>query len=234
MIRTAFWRALRHAGLLPVTPYHLLDVPDHAAAWPYTFYCPSETLLSAVGENDQVQLHLIYTKKPWLRYSGERLWFRVVERLGDAFVGELLNQPCDMIGLEKGAHIPFGANHIANVVVRDGLKMDDGDGLDRYAGGCLVSRSIMEGAPVFRVARQNSVEKPGVTLPDTGWLVLAEDFSETELFSDGSLVTRSLGAVLNLDDRWHHLLDEPAGEQFQWCTAKGEFVRLEPFDPAVP
>ena len=67
--------------------------------------------------------------------------------------------------------------------------------------------------------------KEGDKFPDSGWRIRGDTRgSLTEQLRSRKAAYVALGAVLNRDDSWLHLIDEPVGARFEKNFEKGVFV----------
>lgn len=164
----------------------------------------------------------------WNVYSGERMWVGVTERDGDVFQGKLDNVPHDITGLKLGDMVVFRAENILSSNRVD----PEGDFTEPYWDFCTASQAVLNGEPVDFLARGKPLERrPGDKGPDSGWSFLAAGETGSQVFEAGEARSVPLGKVLNQDDRWLHLIDEPPGRQFEWSEERGEFIPLTPFEP---
>jgi hypothetical protein len=227
-VQTWIWDGLRKLRLLPRTDFWFGDVQAHAETCKYTFFRPSPTLLGKVSTGDLIKVWFQYRAKPWHQSCGERMWVRVTGRDGDEVTGELDNIPTDIIGLRLGSPLQFEVKNILSAEYAD----PEGDPTTPYWPRCYTTQGILDGLPVDYVSRSKPLPKTAKNkYPDSGWQVFAEGESGPSVHEQGHARYVALGAVLNRDDRWVHLLEEPPGSRFEWDDVKLEFVRLDSFDP---
>jgi len=200
--------------------------PTQAAA-PYTFFLPDARRVEAVGPGDHVKLIFIPTADG-TKYGAERMWVEVVSVDGPAFRGKLDNAPDDIPGLSLGDPVEFNSWHIIDVEFADEDK-------DRqlifprrtYYDRCLVDRCVLNGeAKVHYVYREApDLAKDDDKHQDSGWRIRGD----WRGLSDEEVDARecdyvALGAVLNQDDSWVHLIDQPEGSAFIRDWDKDQFV----------
>ena len=67
--------------------------------------------------------------------------------------------------------------------------------------------------------------RDGDKFPDSGWRIRGDTRGKsTEELAARKIAYVALGAVLNKDDTWLHLIDEPAGASFEKDFETGVFV----------
>jgi len=92
--------------------YILIDGVECSQQYPDTFHVPSPDTKDHLVPGDFAKLGF-EPKRADL--PGERMWVRIIERDGDAFVGELDNTPVVLKQLKLGERIDFTARHILDV-----------------------------------------------------------------------------------------------------------------------
>jgi hypothetical protein len=103
-----------------VPAWELENVEDAARANPRSFFVPSLEERRSQSVGDEVRLHFLPTDPGPDLPRAERMWVQIVEREGTPprYVGTLQNQPTAITGLDVGARIPFGPEHIAQTFIR--------------------------------------------------------------------------------------------------------------------
>jgi len=187
-----------------VDRWWLEDVRLRRAEAPYTFYQPSEPLIARLAPGDSAKLIFGFESQDPRAPAAERMWVEITERDGDHFRGVLDNTPHFLRGLSLGDAIEFEAHHIADT----GIGEDDG--LERFARRCFVTaRVLRDGEPVGYLYREEPDRDD-----DSGWRIMAGDESDEYMDDPDNVYYVALGAVLNRDDSFLHLLDSPAGSAF--------------------
>jgi hypothetical protein len=96
-----------------------------------------------------------------------------------------------------------------------------------YWERCLVDRCVVEeNMPVHFLYREEpDMAQPGHTFPDSGWRIRGDyrNLDQPEIDAR-ALDYIALGVVLNHDDSWLHLIDEPTGAAFIRDWESGDFV----------
>ncbi len=211
-----------------VFPFHLRDADEAAAEAPYTFFIPSREERVAVAPDDLVKIGFEYE---WdtEEYGGERMWVRVTEKTGLQFSGTLENEPFET-GLEHGLVVTFGVEHILDILWSDPNAHPPTSEHAEYWDRCLVDACVIDnGVPVEFIYR----EEPDLAgevdnYPDSGWRIRGRDGDpRAEPFDDRKVKYLALGAVLNRDDSFLHLLDQPIGSAFMRNFETGHY---EPSD----
>lgn len=69
--------------------------------------------------------------------------------------------------------------------------------------------------------------KDGDTYPDSGWRLRGDWRAiDEDAFAARKAAYVALGAVLNVDDSWLHLIDAPVGARFERDVASEPFHRV--------
>lgn len=209
--------------------YVLDDPRPIAARAPYTYYLPSDALVAAVEPGDSVKL-LFRRLAESPKYDVERMWVRVQLVSDDRMVGVLDNKPFDMPGLERGECVLFERHHVIDVQFADPEKdrIKNEPRRRQYWDRCLVDRCVLDdGVPVGFIYREEpSLEREGDEYPDSGWCIRgdARGLSDDEIDARESEYV-AIGAVLNRDDSWLPVINEPAGSAFLRDFATNTFER---------
>lgn len=93
---------------------------------------------------------------------------------------------------------------------------------------CLVDSCILErGIPVsFLYKEEPDMAGEDDKYPDSGWRIRGDTELMTDDEYDNDQPTYiALGKVLNVDDSWVHLINEPIGSRFFKNKVTGEFER---------
>lgn len=198
--------------------WRLEDVGDRHRENPYTFYQPSAELVARLRADDLVKLIFAFQSDDPAAPGAERMWVRITGRDGDRFAGVLDNVPRFIRGLALRAAIDFEARHIADT------SLSEDDGLHRYHRRCFVTRKVLyDGARAGYIYRE-----PADADDDSGWRILAGDEPDEYMDDSDNVFYVPLGAVLNRDDSFLHLLDSPEGTAFQRDPASDAFVPVVP------
>jgi hypothetical protein len=197
----------------------ILDPRPIAASAKYTYYLPPEDRLNAVAAGHSVQI-VLRAIPPSEKWDAERIWLKVV-LTGPGWVeGILDSDPSDMPLLRPGTTIRAPSTHIINVMFDDPKKEAalKADMRREHWERCLVDRGVLDGVlPVHYLYReQPNMTRDGDEFPDSGWRIRGD----LRTASDEELRARevayvALGAVLNRDDSWIHLIDEPIGSAYE-------------------
>jgi hypothetical protein len=99
-----------------------------------------------------------------------------------------------------------------------------------YWDRCLVDQAVLDGdlAVEYLYREAPNMAREEDKFPDSGWRIrgdtrdnLGDDIDQRKI------AYVALGAVLNRDDSWLHLIDEPIGAEFKKDYAKGVFVKTK-------
>lgn len=207
--------------------YEIDDPRPIAFDAPYTYFLPSENEILALAPGDQVKL-VFRSIPPGLKFEAERMWVTITAVDGDRLAGDLDNIPSDMPQIRLGDEVSFQRSDVIDITWGD-------DRADRppsppprreYWDRCLVDDCVLHaGAKVHFVYREEPDEAAkDDRYPDSGWRIRGDyrDTTDKEL-GDRQLAYVALGAVLNRDDSWLPLIDEPVGSAFIRNWETGEF-----------
>jgi hypothetical protein len=205
-------------------PFHLRDADEAAAASPYTFFIPSREERVAIAPGDLVKLGFEYEWQTE-KYGSERMWVRVIGKTGLQFTGTLDNEPFEM-GLKQGMLVSFGVEHILSILWSDPavhpLSQEDTD----YGDRCLVDSCVVDaGVPVEYIYREEpDMAEEGDAYPDSGWRIRGQqNDARAGPYEGRKIAYLALGAVLNRDDSFIGLLDQPIGSAFMRNFAVGGY-----------
>ncbi|MGH1422545.1 MAG: immunity protein Imm33 domain-containing protein [Hyphomonas sp.] len=198
--------------------YSIDDPRPIAAEAPYTFARPADDRLDLLQAGDIVKL--IFRAIPADRkYPAERMWVEITTINGEKFEGTLVNHPDDMPMLNYRDVVTFNRWHIIDYRF-------EGEGRDahlppippkQYWERCLVDQEILDGtARVGYLYREEAdMTREGDQYPDSGWRIRADVYQLTdEQYENPNPQYVALGAVLNRDDTWLHLIDAPIGSRY--------------------
>jgi hypothetical protein len=210
--------------------FTLDDPRPTIAASPYTFFVPPSSWIDAVQAGDWVKA--IFRAQPADRkFDAERMWVKVEEVLADGFAGRLDTDPSDMPQLTPGAALFVPREWVIDVDFADGHELPLREPRREYWDRCFVDACVVEGlCRVDYLYREvPDLAGPDDKYPDSGWRIRApQEAIDADAQAGRKPLYVALGAVLNQDDRWLHLIDEPVGEAFQWWEEEQRFVRLDP------
>lgn len=194
---------------------------------PYTFFLPSDDRISSVELGDLVKI--IFRGLPVSKeYGAERMWVKITSIHGSNLIGTLDNDPIDIPQLKCGDEVQFEFFHIIDYQWKNSDKEQQfkkevsKQKWDRcLVDSCVIDRNI----PVAFLYR----EKPDMTNeedkhPDSGWRIRGDVAKMTDKeYENEKSEYIALGKVLNVDDSWLHLIDEPTGSRFFKNKETGRF-----------
>jgi hypothetical protein len=202
---------------------YIIDDPRPTAKEaPYTFFLPSQIELDNVAVGDDVKL--IFRGHPKSRkYGAERMWVQVTSISQTMLEGTLTNQPSDLPQIRPGDRVQFQHLHIA---ATDKVVAGTPD-VREYWDRCLVDKCVTDDrVPVHYLYREEpDMMQEGDKYPDSGWRIRGDYRGLTDA-QIGARETEyvALGLVLNADDSWLHLIDEPVGARFIRDFKTGNFA----------
>lgn len=195
--------------------WYLNDAVSVERSAKYTFYRPSDARLAKIVPGDLVKLIFGFDSDDENSPAAERMWVTVDECDGaGGFVGKLSNEPYHIKDLKYQDVISFKSNHIISIDGSESTHHLDAEKIDmieKFNARCFVTRRVLyDEQPVGVIYR----EEPD-TEKDSGWRIMAGDEDESYMDDADNIFFVSLGAVLNQDDSYVHLLDAPVGSQYQ-------------------
>lgn len=214
------------------TLYEVLDPRPIAAEAPYTFFLPNDVSLRALCIGDHVKATL-RAIPPSRTYDAERVWVTVSAIEAGCFVGHLASVPADMPLLPQGSLVRVPRTHVIDVSINDPARAAElgarGEHRREYWQRCLVDRAVLDGevGVEYLYREAPTLAKAGDKFPDSGWRIRGDTRAGLSAQSgDRKPSYVALGLVLNKDDSWLHLIDEPVGAKFEKDYANGSFRRL--------
>lgn len=210
--------------------YTLDDPRPIAAEAPYTYFLPSPEELAALSAGDLVKL-VFRPNCPGDKWDAERMWVTIDAVEGDRLSGHLDNEPDDNPDLHIDDVVTFSPHHVISILwsLERGMSPPAPPVERTYWERCLVDRCVIEdGIPVYYLYRGEPEPTPKDGYPDSGWCIRGDfrGLSNEELDARKADFV-SLGLVLNNDDSWLHLIDEPIGSAFIRDWESGEYVPAE-------
>ena len=162
----------------------------------------------------------------------------LIERIENGVVhGTLDNDPHDMPLIEAGMPVAIPLTHVISTAFQQSNPRPETPERRNYWDRCFVDACIIEGRShvdyLYREAPDMTQE--GDEYPDSGWRLRgAEQAVADDAGRDDKFRYVALGAVLNKDDRWLHLIDEDPGVAFQWDEDTQGYIRIERPDLLEP
>ena len=209
--------------------YKIEDPRPIKADAPYTFFLPSNDRLNALEVGDSVKI-VIQSIPAGLDYDAERMWLEIVSIDGDNIKGSLDNEPFDMPQLKPKDIVKFKRWHVIDYQWQNSEKENQFEQqptmqrLERcLVDNCVLNRKV----PVDYLYREEpDMGNDDDKYPDSGWRIRGDVqlMTDNEYENDDAAYI-ALGKVLNEDDSWIHLIDEPVGSRFFKNKETGQFER---------
>ncbi len=207
--------------------YAIDDPRPIAEGAPYTFFLPSENELLAIEAGDLVKLIFLPVPegKDW---SAERMWVEVTGIDGDQLTGNLANTPLDMPQLSAGDRIRFHRWQIIDLRWGDDRSTTPPPAPEprEYWDRCMVDDCVMNGRSLVHYLYREAPDlgRPEDRFPDSGWRIRGSDEAIAADEAAGLAPKYiALGAVLNRDDSWLHLIDAAEGSAYRRDPASQKF-----------
>lgn len=198
----------------------LKDASETQRSYPYTFYRPSQNIIGKLVPGNLVKLIFEFDNPDPQGYSAERMWVKITHIDGNRFKGELDNQPAELTSLKPGDPVEFEARHVISTDIED----NEPSLVEQYVKRCFVTRRVLyDGEPAGFLYREEPDQDN-----DSGWRITAGDESDEYMDNEDNIFYVSLGAVLNEDDSFVHLLDSGIGSAFERNAQTGQFEPEEP------
>ena len=194
----------------------LRDAAAIARLHPYTFWKPSDELVTLLKPGDSVKLIFELTAPGEDEPAGERMWVEIIERNETGFLGRLDNHPRYISDLPLGSVIAFEAMHIIDSSIDDPVP----DPTLKWQPRCVVTNRILKDGQQVGFFYRGEPYRP----QDSGWRFMCGDENQDYMDDARNLQVVSLGAVLRQDDRMVDLLHHPAPIAFEWDESSARFI----------
>lgn len=198
--------------------WKLDDAQLIADEFPYTFYKPSEEVVSLLKSGNLAKLIFRFESDDPDAPGAERMWVKIIEVNENGFSGYLDNDPVYIKDLRYKDPVRFQQCHIIDTDLDDPVPSQT----EQYIKRCFVTNNILyEGQPVGYLYR----EEPDYE-DDSGWRFTTGTETDEYMNDPGNSSYVSLGAVLREDDSFVDLLDREADVAFV-RDDEGRFVELD-------
>jgi hypothetical protein len=211
-----------------VGTFEIDDPRPIAAEAPYTFFLPTNEQLAAIQPGDEVKV-IVRSSPPSPKWDAERMWVDIKAVEGETLLGALDNIPSDIPQLKAGDELQFPRSAVIDILWDPNRAVAPPPGRTEreYWERCMVDDCVLRSrSPVDYLYR----EEPDLAVeddryPDSGWRVRGTDEGIAEDEAEGSAPQYvAIAAVLNRDDSWLHLIDEPTGSAFIRDRDTGQLV----------
>ncbi|MHA6719420.1 immunity protein Imm33 domain-containing protein [Sphingomonas sp. RS6] len=206
--------------------YAIEDPRPIADSAPYTFFLPSENEVLALAPGDLAKL-IVRSVPPSSEYAAERMWVTIERAQGDRLWGLLDSTPYDIPQLRRGARIAFRRDDVIDLRWGEdrGVRPPSSPRRREFWSRCLVDACVLEDrVPVHYVYREPPTLSEEGGESDSGWRIRGDYRGVDDQAVDAREIDYvALGKVLNVDDSWIHLIDEPVGSAFVRNWESGRF-----------
>lgn len=218
----------------PRNAWTLDDPTELIKEAPYTFFVPSRQMIKLLVPGDLVKL-IFRSSVPREKWNAEKMWVEITDIAGDAFTGKLANDPYDMPQIKAGDEIKFNGQYIVDLIVVKPERLTSEQVLkiaperrefwDRcLVDDCVLYDKILVGY-LYREEPENLYNED--KFKDSGWRIRGDGRGSTELqCANRKTSFVALGAVLNRDDSWLHLIDEEVGIAYSRDFVNNEFIKI--------
>lgn len=215
------------AGLPP--GIDLIDPRPIAARSPYTFFMPYGDELAALKAGDGIKAIFTQTEGE-TKHDAERMWV-LIERLEDGTAyGILDTTPDDMPLIEPGMPVAIPLTHVIATAFSKANPRPDTPEPRQYWERCFVDACVVEGRshPDYIYREEPDMTREGDAYADSGWRIRGTQEAIDQDEAQGELPRYiALGAVLNVNDSWLHLIDAAPGSYFRWDADSENYVPLD-------
>ncbi len=211
----------------------LNDPRPIAAEAPYTFFLPHDVEIAALNPGDGIKAIFRQTEGQ-TRYEAERMWVLIERIEGGVVFGTLDNDPTDMPLLEAGMPVAIPLTHVISTAFHNSNPRPETPLRREYWERCMVDSCIVDGRSRidYLYREPPDMTREGDEYEDSGWRLRGTNAAIEEDEEQGEKpLYIALGAVLNKDDRWLHLIDEKTGAAFEWAAEASDYVRVDRPDP---
>lgn len=153
------------------------------------------------------------------------MWVNITAADGDALTGTLDNIPSDTPQLKAGDVVRFMRSDVIDLIFGEDRTTRPPPPTDRreYWDRCRVDRCVIDKGMKVHYLYREAPEPPGRDdkYPDSGWRIRGDYRGIDDAALDERKTSYlALGVVLNCDDSWLRLIDEPIGSEFirDWAT----------------
>lgn len=207
----------------------LNDPRPIAARSPYTFFMPHPDELKALKPGDGVKAIFTQTEGE-TKYDAERMWV-LIERIEDRVAyGILDSDPDDMPLIEAGMPVAIPLTHVIATAFSKSNPRPDTPEPREYWERCFVDACVVEGRshPDYLYREEPDMTREGDQYADSGWRIRGTQEAIDQDEANGEMPRYiALGAVLNVNDSWLHLIDAAPGSYFSWDAEDQSYVEVD-------
>lgn len=190
----------------------LEDVSGRAIEAPYTFYLPSAALIAQLQTGDLIKVIFQCETENDQGCTAERMWLEILSRDGDHFIGRLDNSPRFIPDLHLNDEVAFSSCHIIQTQKDDPVPSL----ADQYVERCFVTSAVLKDHRPVNVLFREELDAEDIERRFSGWSLAAGDETEEYCDDPDNWHFVSLGAVLNIDDKFRSLIDLPFTHEIEY------------------
>lgn len=159
------------------------------------------------------------------------MWVTVEEARGETLRGQLANEPYEEASsIHLGDSLASERRHVIDIIWADSVGKPEPAERREFWERCIADVCVLDGSePLEYLYREEpNMEREGDSFPDSGWRIrdrFGNAIDEEVQARKAQYV--ALGAVLNSDDSWLHLIDAPIGSRFMRDFETGDYVEVE-------
>jgi hypothetical protein len=198
--------------------YSIDDPRPIAESAPYTYFLPTENELLALSPGDLAKL--VFRSHPaGLQWEAERMWVTIIQADGNLLTGTLDNIPSDMPQLKLGATISFRRSDVIDLIWNEDRSTSPPPPSARreFWDRCIVDNCVLTGESRvdYLYREEGDLAAEDDKFPDSGWRIRGTDEGIlNDEVRGNSVQYAAIGVILNHDDSWLSLIDEPIGSRF--------------------
>ncbi|WP_128892584.1 DUF2185 domain-containing protein [Erythrobacter sp. HKB08] len=212
---------------IELPPGIALDDPRPIAAEsPYTFFMPHPDELAALKPKDGIKA-IFRQVDGETKYGAERMWVLIEDIVDGDVIGTLDNEPADMPLMKLGDRVRIPLTHAISTAFHKDNPRPDVPEPREYWERCFVDDCVLQGRSHvdYLYCEEPDMTREGDTYPDSGWRIRGtQEAIDADEANGNKPHYIAIGKVLNVDDRWLHLIDCGPDHHFSWDAENARYV----------